>query len=259
MDSLSQTITPLQRAALLNLILQNNMSNNTDLHDVYALPLQPRNPYPRGSKKHTRRANINRNVRAHLRHDLQRCKEDGQQLQRMQTDYDDHAAQVQSLHLQFYSALNNFHFWQTDRQVIMYDQVLIFRWIRIFNTARSIIISATQGRILMLDDATVNQMTNLLWTQALLMKSLAANGTLSHICHRWSTPMNWERLQHFRGYLQELVKEPLLTPEYEFPIISREFITEYELDEESQIVIGEMAPPPIRHTWDIFNAKQHSR
>ena len=108
----------------------------------------------------------------------------------MQTEHDDHDEQVNSLHLQFYSALNNFHFWQTDRQLIMYDQVLISRWIRIFNAARSIIISATQGRILLIDDATVNQMTNLLWTQALLMKTLAANGVLSHICHRWSTPMN---------------------------------------------------------------------
>ena len=190
MDSLSQTTTPLQRAALLDLILPNNMSNNTDLHNVYALPIQPRNPYPRGSKKHTRRANINRNIRAHLRHDLKRCKDDGHQLQRMQTEHDDHDDQVNSLHLQFYSALNNFHFWQTDCQLIMYDQVLISRWIRIFNAARSIIISATQGRILLIDDATVNQMTNLLWTQALLMKTLAANGVLSHICHRWSTPMN---------------------------------------------------------------------
>ena len=91
------------------------------------------------------------------------------------------------------------------------------------------------------------------------MKTLAANGTLSHIYHRWSTSMNWERLQHFRGYLQELVQEPLLTPEYEFPILSREFITEYEIEEESEIAIGNMAPPPIRTTWDIFNANQHSR
>ncbi len=71
--------------------------------------------------------------------------------------------------------------------------------------------------------------------------------------------MNWARLQHFRGYLQELIKEPLLTPEYEFPILSREFITEYELEEETEIAIGGMAPPPIRNTWDIFNAMQHSR
>ncbi len=164
MDSLSQTTTSLQRAALLDLILQNNMSNNTDLHNVYALPIQPRNPYPRGSKQHTRRANINRNIRAHLRHDLKRYKDDGHQLQRMQTEHDDHDEQVNSLHLQFYSALNNFHFWQTDRQLIMYDQVLISRWIQIFNAAiRSIIISGTQGRILLIDDATVNQMTNLLY------------------------------------------------------------------------------------------------
>jgi hypothetical protein len=258
MDSLSQTTTPLQRAALLDLILQTT-SPTTLIYTTFTL-YRSNHETPLSSRiKETHRANFNRNIRAHLRHDLKRCKDDGQQLQRIQAEHDDHDEQVNSLHLQFYSALNNFHFWQTDRQLIMYDQVLIFRWIRIFNAARSIIISATQGCILLIDDATVNQMTNLLWTQALLMKTLAANGTLSQICHRWSTPMNWARLQHFRGYLQELVKEPLLTPEYEFPILSREFITEYELEEETEIAIGDMAPPPIRNAWDIFNAMQHSR
>jgi hypothetical protein len=92
----------------------------------------------------------------------------------MQTEDDEHDENVNSLHRQFYSALNNFHFWQTDRQLIEYDQVLIFRWIRIFNQARSIIISATHGPFPLLDDPTINQMSNLLWTQVLLMKTTAA-------------------------------------------------------------------------------------
>jgi hypothetical protein len=177
----------------------------------------------------------------------------------MQTEHDEHDENVNSLHRQFYSALNNFHFWQTDRQLIEYDQVLIFRWIRIFNQARSIIISATQGPFPLLDDPTINQMSNLLWTQILLMKTTAAHGSLSQISHRWATPMNWARLQHFRAYLKELVKEPLLTPEYEFPNLSREFITDNEIEEEIQIAIGDMAPPPNRKTWEVFNAWQHSR
>jgi hypothetical protein len=211
------------------------MSNNIDLHQVYALLLQPRNLYPRGSKKHTDRSNINRNIRAHLRHELKQCKEDSRQVQRMPTEHDDHDENVDSLHRQFYSALNNFHFWQNDRQLIEYDQVLVFRWTRIFHTARSIIISATQSPFPLLDDTAINQMTNLLWNQALLMKTTAA-------------PMNWARLQHFRAYLKEVVKESLLTPEYEFPILSREFITENEIEEEIQIAIGDMAPPPIRNS-----------
>jgi hypothetical protein len=97
-------------------------------------------------------------------------------------------------------------------------------------------------------------MTNLLWTKALHTKKIAANGTLSHIPHRWGSPtMNWKRLQHFRAYLKELIKEPLNTPKYIFPTLNREFITQYELDEEDQIAIANMAPPPIRNTW------QHSR
>ncbi len=92
----------------------------------------------------------------------------------------------------------------------------------------------------------------------LRIKKLAANSTLSHICHRWSTPMNWARLQHFRTHLADPIKEPLLTPEYNFPTLSREFITQYELDEDDQINIGDMAPPPIRNTWAVFNAGQNS-
>ena len=96
-------------------------------------------------------------------------------------------------------------------------------------------------------------MTNLLWTKALHTKKIAANGTLSHIPHRWGSPMNWERLQHFRAYLNELIKEPIHTPKYIFPTLNREFITQYEINEEDQIAIGNVAPPPIRNTW------QHSR
>ena len=84
-------------------------NNNSDMRTVYALPERQRNPYPRGSAKHTRRANLNRNIRAHLRHDAQRCKEDGQQLQRMQLAYDEHYTHINNIHHGFYSALNNFH------------------------------------------------------------------------------------------------------------------------------------------------------
>ncbi len=101
-DSLEQTTTPLQRALLQDLILHNNMANNHALSAVYALPIKQRNPYPRRSPKHTRHANINRNVRAHLRHDLKRCQDDGKQLRRMQNEYDQHDNIVNSIHRRFY-------------------------------------------------------------------------------------------------------------------------------------------------------------
>jgi hypothetical protein len=246
-QSLEQITTTLQREQLLNLILNDDtMNNNNELKEVYALPIKQRNPYPRGSPKHTRRANINRNVRAHLRHDLKRCKEESTALQRIQSRH----AYENDIHRQFYSVLNNFHFWNVDRRHIEFDQVLIVRWITLYNSAKSIILDATKAK---LDTVTINQMANLLWTKALHTKKIAANGTLSYIPHRWGSPMNWERLQHFRAYLNELIKEPINTPKYIFPTLNREFITQYEIDEEDQIAIGNMAPPPIRNTW------QHSR
>jgi hypothetical protein len=84
-------------------------NNNSDMRTVYALPERQRNPYPRGSAKHMRRTNLNRNIRAHLRHDAQRCKEDGQQLHRMKLASDTHLTHVNNIHRGFYSALNNFH------------------------------------------------------------------------------------------------------------------------------------------------------
>ncbi len=131
---------------------------NSDMRTTYALPLHQRNPYPRGSAKHTRRANLHRNIRAHLRHDAKRCKEDGQQLQHMQLANDTHNTHVNKIHRGFYSALNNFHYWNADRRHIDYDEVLIFRWVKNYNIARSLILDATA----IASTATIAQMTNLL-------------------------------------------------------------------------------------------------
>ncbi len=125
--------TPLQRASLQALILQNEITNNSnDMRTVvYALPLRQRNPYPRGSAKHTRRDNLNRNIHAHLRHDALRCKNDGQQLQWMKLAQNTHTAHVEHIHRGFYSALNNFHYWNVDRRHIEHEEVLISRWVKI--------------------------------------------------------------------------------------------------------------------------------
>ena len=88
---------------------------------------------------------------------------------------------------------------------------------------------------------------------------LAANGTLSQISHLPSLvyPLELGKIITFPRipprktlFKKQLVKEPLLiiTPEYKFPLLSREFITEYEIEEESHIAIDDMASPPIRNT-----------
>ncbi len=219
------------------------MTDNNSIRNVYALPVRQRNPYPRGSTKHTRRANINRNIRAHLRHDAQRCKEDGTQIQRVQTGHDQHNAYMETLHRHFYSALNNFHYWNIDRQMIEYDHALIFRWVKNYNIARSLIIDAT-GK---LSNATITQMTTLLWNKVARARTIAANGTFSRNSTRWATPLNAQRMDHFRKYLAELTKEPITTPEYRFPLFNRRLMTRDEIDDEDEVEIGNMAPPPLNY------------
>jgi hypothetical protein len=137
--------------------------------------------------------------------------------------HDTHNAYMETLHRRFYSALNNFHCWNIDRRHIEYDQALIFRWVKNYNIARSIIIDATDKA----SNATVIQMTNLLWTKATRARTLAANGTFSRNSSRWATPM-----ERFRKYLAELTQEPILTPEYRFPTLNRRFVTREEIEDE---------------------------
>ncbi len=70
--------------------------------------------------------------------------------------------------------------------------------------------------------------------------------------------MNYERLQHFRLYLTTLVTQLLLTPAYIFPILNRTAITQQELDDEDQVAIGNMAPPPRLAPRMQVPIRQHS-
>jgi hypothetical protein len=150
---------------------------------------------------------------------------------------------METLHRHFYSALNNFHYWNTDRQRIEYDHALIFRWVKTYNSARSLIIDAT-GK---LSDATITQMTNLLWTKAARARTIAANGTFTRNTIRWATPLNIQRMDHFRKHLANLTLEPITTPEYRFPLLNQLLMTRDEIDDADQVEIGNMAPPPLNY------------
>ena len=67
------------------------------------------------------------------------------------------------------------------------------------------------------------------------------------------TPLNAQRMDHFRKHLANLTQEPITTPEYRSPLLNQLLMTRDEIDDEDQVEIGNMAPPPIRNTW------QHSR
>jgi hypothetical protein len=57
-----------------------------------------------------------------------------------------------------------------------------------------------------------------------------------------------ERMEHFRKYLAELTQEPINTPEYRFPLLNRRLMTREEIDDDDQVEIGNMAPPPLHYT-----------
>ncbi len=166
-------------------------------------------------------------------------------MQTATTEHDD------STHLRFYSTVNDFNDWDDSRHQIAYDHVLIYRWTQIYNTAQNLILDATRtkGQFNLIEDPTLNQTTHLLWTKAHQMKSQAQHGTLSHTSTTWATPMNYERLQHFRLYLTTLVTQPSLTPAYIFPLLNRTFITQQEIDDEDKVAIGNMAPSTNRATF----------
>ncbi len=60
--------------------------------------------------------------------------------------------------------------------------------------------------------------------------------------------MNEERMKHFRQHLAALTQEPILTSEYVFSTLNRRFMTREEIEDEQQIAIGNMIPPPLHST-----------
>jgi hypothetical protein len=95
-------------------------------HDT---PIRPRNPYTRGTAKHTRRQTINRNVRLHLRNDRKQLQEDTQVIN-----------QIDLHHHNTYYVLLAFDEWHhRTRFMIGYNKRLISRWIKIYQRASSIV------------------------------------------------------------------------------------------------------------------------
>ncbi len=78
------------------------------------ITIRPRNPYKRGTPKHLKRQNINRNIRLYLRNDRKRVQEDFSDSQ-----------QLQETHFVFYSTLSDSELWNHTRQLFSHDATLI--------------------------------------------------------------------------------------------------------------------------------------
>ena len=170
------------------------------------MPIRPRNPYPRGTPRYTKRQNINRNVRLHLRNDRKILQHDAL-INKL----------VHDTHFSFYHALSNFDQWRHTRQLLPHDRTLIREWVDIYSDSRK---SILQLQALPDTHRTTQMMTRLLVQYVKRTLSIAETGTLVREPIALSyplTPLNEQRMEHFCNYLHDLILEPLTTPAFKEP------------------------------------------
>ena len=178
-------------------------------HDT---PIRPRNPYPRGTKKHTRRQNINRNVRLHLRNDRKQTQEDARVLQ-----------QLDLHHHNIYYVLLAFDEWHhRTRFMVGYNKLLISRWIQIYQKARSIIIKAQRNDNI--SAYTHQLLPRILAKEIHHVRALADTGTLipkgSSGYKIFPTPKQAARLDHFCEHLYHLLQNPVSNLRFKHPVLN---------------------------------------
>jgi hypothetical protein len=170
------------------------------------VPIRPRNPHARGTTRYTKRQNINRNVRLHLRNDRKHVSEDFT-----------NKIELQATHFVFYSALSDFERWNQTRQILSHDATLIREWTQAYRHGKQAILRMNK----MMDIQCVNMMTKLLVQHVKRALRVAETGTLIRrpSALSWQTPLNQARMDHFCTHLRELMLDPISTPDFTEPIL----------------------------------------
>ncbi len=173
------------------------------------IPVRPRNPHRRGTPKHLKRQNINRNVRLHLRNDRKNVQEDFS-----------NNRQTQETHLIFYSTLSDFAQWEHTRQLLPHDATLIRQWTQAYRKGKRAILRMDT----MFDSPhCVQTMTRLLVQHVKRTLRAAESGTLVRrpiaLIYPWQTPLNQARMDHFCNHLHALLLDPMTTPDFTEPIL----------------------------------------
>jgi hypothetical protein len=170
------------------------------------IPIRPRNPYSRGTPKHLKRQNINRNIRLHLRNDRKHVQEDFSNSQKLQ-----------ETHFVFYSTMSDFEMWNYTRQFLPHDATLIRQWTRAYRKGKMAVLRMEN----MLETQCVQAMTRLLVQHVKCTLRAAESGTLVRrpiaLTYPWQTPLNQARMDHFCAHLHALMLDPLTTPDYTEP------------------------------------------
>ena len=175
-------------------------------------PIRPRNPYTRGTARYTRRQNINRNVRLHLRNDRKQLQADARVIQ-----------QIDLHHHNTYYVLLAFDEWHhRTRFMVGYNKKLISRWIKIYQKARSIVNKAQRN-------ANISAYTHDLMQRTLTKeihhaRALADTGTLipkgSSGYRIFPTPKQAARLDHFCEHLYQLLQNPVSPLRFQHPVLT---------------------------------------
>ncbi len=142
----------------------------TDLAEACLLghdtPIRPRNSHTRGTARYTKRQNVNRNVRLHLRNDRKQTQEDARVLQ-----------QIDLHHHNTYYVLLSFDEWHhRTRFVVGCNKTLISRWTQIYPKARFIVKQAQSNDNI--SAYTHDLMQRILAKEIYHVRALADTGTL---------------------------------------------------------------------------------
>jgi hypothetical protein len=171
------------------------------------MPIRPRNPHTRGTTKHTKRQNINRNVRLHLRNDRKLVQNDLLQ-----------AKTVHNNHFAFYCALSSFETWYHTRQLLPHDRTLIRQWTAIYRQGENKVL---QLQLMPNTQQATQMMVRLLVQHVKRTLTIAESGTLVRqpisMSYPWNTPLNTQRMEHFRTHLHNLILDPLTTTDFQEP------------------------------------------
>ena len=170
------------------------------------MPIRPRNPHTRGTPRYTKRQNINRNVRLHLRNDRKIVQQDF-----------NNKIHLQATHFIFYNTLNDFERWNQTRIVLSHDATLIRQWTEAYRYGKRAILRMDK----MEDTQCITMMTKLLVQHVKRALRVAETGTLIRrpSALSWQTPLNQARMDHFCTHLRELLLDPISTPDFTEPIL----------------------------------------
>ena len=171
------------------------------------MPIRPRNPHTRGTIKYSKRQNINRNVRLHLRNDRKIVQNDLKLTQA-----------VHDAHFVFYCTLSSLDTWYHTRQLLPHDRTLIRQWATIYRKGKNVVLKLG---LMPNTHQTTQMMTRLLVQHVKRILIIAETGTLIRRplsqTYAWRTPLNSQRLEHFCIHLQHLIMDPLTTPDFQEP------------------------------------------